>query len=60
MPRVSLHCQALEDKWLTEINPDDTQLSPWERSLALNGRYHINVDEQAMKERDTADIMANR
>jgi len=48
MPRVSLHCQALRDEWRDEIDPGEPNLSPWARSLALNGRYHTRCDEKKM------------
>lgn len=48
MPRVSLHCQALRDEWPEEIDPSQPNLSPWARSLALNGRYRTCCDEKKM------------
>jgi hypothetical protein len=38
-PRVALHCEAFRDEWLRVIDPARLDLSPWERSLALNGYY---------------------
>jgi len=55
-PRISLHCQALQDEWLEEIDPDGENLGPWERSLAFNGSYRINQDEREMKAQDAARI----
>ena len=51
MPRISLHCHALVDEWLTEIDPAAPNLSPWERSLACGGAFHIRKDEAAMREK---------
>jgi hypothetical protein len=47
-PRVSLHCQATRDQWLQEIDPAQPNLSPWERSLATNGRHRVRCDEKEM------------
>ena len=44
-PRIALHCQALRDEWLTEVDPSRQNLSPWERSLAQNGPYRVTWDE---------------
>ena len=49
MPRISLHCQVLRKEWLKEISADH-DLSPWERSLAMNGPYKVRCDEQKMME----------
>lgn len=46
LPRVSLHCQALREDWLTEIDPAESNLSPWARSLAQNGRFRLAYDEK--------------
>ena len=51
-PRVVLHCQALRDEWLHEVDPDQPGLSPWERSLATNGRYVCDRDEKHMRDQD--------
>lgn len=51
MPRVGLHCQALQDDWLIEINPADPGLGAWERSLAHNGPFKIRPVEMEMRER---------
>ena len=48
MPRISLHCQALRHEWPDEVDPTTPNLSPWARSLALNGRYKVRCDEQRM------------
>ena len=37
--RIGLHGEAFRDEWLTEIDPSRPDLSPWERSLALNGAF---------------------
>ncbi|MBI2193042.1 MAG: hypothetical protein HYU36_13775 [Planctomycetes bacterium] len=51
MPRISLHCQGLRNEWLPEVDPSRAGMSPWERSLALNGRYRPPQDEKTMMER---------
>lgn len=38
-PRVALLGETFREEWLTEINADDPDLSPWERSLARNGSF---------------------
>jgi len=38
-PRIALTVEAFRDHWLTEVDPANPHLSPWERSLALNGPY---------------------
>jgi hypothetical protein len=48
MPRISLHCQGLRDAWLEESDPGKPNMSPWERSLALNGRFKTRRDEKKM------------
>jgi hypothetical protein len=48
MPRISLHCQANRDEWFNEIDPADATLSPWARSLTLNGPYRTRCDERKM------------
>jgi ectoine hydroxylase-related dioxygenase (phytanoyl-CoA dioxygenase family) len=53
MPRLNLHCQCWQHEWLTEIDPAKP-VSPWERSLALNGYHAIHANEQAMREAEQA------
>ena len=48
MPRVSLHCQVGRHQWLHAVDPAVPSLSPWERSLAQNGRYQTRCDEKQM------------
>ncbi len=68
MPRISLHCQALRDEWLTEIDPATPGLSPWARSFAQNGRFKTPRDEKKImldyfasaKSRDQKAAMAGR
>ncbi len=36
-PRIALHAEAFRQEWLRTIEPSKPGLSPWERSLALNG-----------------------
>jgi len=52
MPRLNLHCQCWQDEWLAEIDPEAPNLSPWQRSLALNGYHAIHENEQAMRQAD--------
>lgn len=47
-PRVVLHCQALCQEWLRELDPAQPNLSPWQRSLGTNGHYRTRCDEQQM------------
>ena len=49
-PRVALHCQGLRKTWLTEVDPANRNLSPWERSLATNGAYRLDYDEKGALE----------
>jgi len=44
-PRVALLGEAFRENWLTEINPSDPDLSPWERSLAQNSFHKPMRDE---------------
>lgn len=44
-PRIALLAEVFTTKWLTVIDPDKPDLSPWERSLALNGYYQVQRDE---------------
>jgi hypothetical protein len=45
-PRVAIHGQAYCKEWPNKIDPATPNLSPWERSLALNGRIELSYDEQ--------------
>jgi hypothetical protein len=56
-PRVAIHGQVLRKEWLNAIDPAQPNLSPFERSLALNGPIQLPFDEReaqqaAYKERD--------
>ena len=44
-PRVALTGEAYGARWLTEIDPEAPNLSPWERSLAVAGPYSVQHDE---------------
>ena len=46
MPRISLHCLACQNEWVTEIGPDQPALSPLLRSLAQNGKYKLPFNEK--------------
>ncbi len=43
-PRIALHAEAFRDEWLTEVDPSNPDLSPWQRSLALNGPVRTTRD----------------
>lgn len=45
-PRVCLHMQVNREAWLNEIDPDQPDLSAWERSLAQNGYYRLPFDDK--------------
>jgi len=47
-PRVCVHAQALRNEWGRDIDPAAGPLSPWERSLTVNGPVHLAYDEKAM------------
>ena len=49
-PRLNLHCQCWQYEWLTEIDSTKPDLSPWERSLSLNGYHAIHDNEREMRE----------
>ena len=44
-PRIPIHAESFRAKWLTVIDPDKPNLSPWERSLAHHGFYEVQRDE---------------
>jgi len=46
MPRVSLHCGAFQDEWVTEVDPAQAGLSPLLRSLTPNGKYKVPFNEE--------------
>jgi hypothetical protein len=46
MPRVSLHCSAFQNEWVTEVDPAQPGLSPLLRGLAQNGRYKLPFNEE--------------
>ncbi|HVF09300.1 MAG TPA: hypothetical protein VNA16_00765 [Abditibacteriaceae bacterium] len=49
-PRVAIHGQVSTKQWLQEIDPARPDLSPFERSLALNGAIKLPFDEQAAQQ----------
>ena len=55
-PRLGLHAESFRKTWLTEIDPDKPGLSPWERSLALNGSYQAN-DEAAQQRKQRKEFI---
>jgi hypothetical protein len=53
-PRVVLTGEVFCDKWLNKVDPAQPNLSPWERSLTLNGYYEETrheVEQAAMQKR---------
>ncbi len=46
-PRVGIHAEAFRANWLTEVDPANPKLSPWERSLAMCGHVKAAYDEAA-------------
>jgi len=53
-PRVALTGEVFCDKWLESVDPENPNLSPWERSLAWNGAYeetNHQVEALAMEKR---------
>jgi len=46
-PRVALHGQVSSRQWLKEIDPATPGLSPFKRSMALNGAISLPFDEEA-------------
>lgn len=46
MPRVTIHGLVDCKEWPNKIDPDAPNLSPWERSLALNGQIELPYDER--------------
>jgi len=57
-PRMVIHGQALRKTWLEAIDPAAPDLSPWERSLAHNGRWRPPQNEQIMMETHYAERRA--
>jgi len=48
-PRVALHCEAFRDEWLRAVDPAQSDLSAWQRSLALNGAYQEPPEIEAFQ-----------
>ncbi len=46
-PRVVIHGLASQKHWPSSIDPDDLNLSPWQRSFAHNGKIDLGYDERA-------------
>ncbi len=59
LPRVAVVAEVYREKWLTEIDADRTDLSPWERSLAQNGSHKPARDEARIEQRQRARRIAN-
>jgi len=47
--RIALHVHVDRTTWPAAIDPDDASLSPWERSLALNGRHEDFENERIVR-----------
>jgi len=45
-PRIAIHAEAFRDQWLAEVDPARGGLSPWERSVALNGACRPSIYAQ--------------
>jgi hypothetical protein len=58
LPRVAVVGEVYREKWLTEIDADRTDLSPWERSLAQNGSYKTVRDEAQVERHQRAKQIA--
>lgn len=56
IPRLALVATTWRDKWVTEIDPATPNLSPWLRSLALNGAYKATYDERAERAKSDDDV----
>jgi hypothetical protein len=52
-PRIAIHAEAFREAWLTGVDPGDPALSPWERSLALNGTVTTTpeIERENMRKR---------
>jgi len=47
-PRCCIHAQGLAKEWLSSIDPNEPNISPWKRSLAVNGAFNTRCDEEQM------------
>ena len=43
-PRIAIFTECYRSKWFTEIDPATPNLSPYERSIGLNGYYKDTRD----------------
>ena len=48
-PRVAIHSQVINKTWPNEIDATRKDLSPWERSLALNGSIKMPFAEREVQ-----------
>lgn len=60
LPRVAIHGQAIRADWPNAIDPNKPGISPWERSLALNGPIDLGFDERAVQAAAYAERRARR
>lgn len=47
-PRCCIHAQGLAKEWLDGIDPNEPNISPWKRSLAVNGAFKTRCNEEEM------------
>jgi len=45
-PRVAIHAQLSQKDWPNAVDPDRPNISPWERSVSLNGKIDLPYDER--------------
>jgi hypothetical protein len=50
-PRIGLHAESFRKEWPTSIDPNKVTMSPWERSLALNGFHEANDEAAPQRKR---------
>ncbi len=48
-PRIGLHAQVPRTTWLKSVDPENPNMSPFERSMALNGKVDAGDNEQIIK-----------
>ena len=55
--RIGLHGEAFRDEWLQSIDPDETNLSPWQQSLAHNGAFRTDAELEKRSRERRADFL---
>ncbi len=48
-PRIGLHTQVPRTTWLQSVDPEKPNMSPFERSMTLNGKFDAGDNEQIIK-----------